>query len=114
MNIVAILVQIAVSLLVVALYHLWVSRKKQPVPAPSAPVASVVVAPVAAPPKTSPGPPMEPVPPEIIAVIAAAIAVVIGRPHRVVSVQQDLANTPEISVWALEGRVEQFMSHRVR
>src|SRR5580658_7838537 len=114
MNAVAILIQVAISLFVVALYHLWVSRKKQPAPAPSASVAPVVVALGAAPPKTSSGPAIEPVPPEIIAVVAAAIAVVINRPHRVLSVQRDFGHTPEVNVWALEGRVEQFMSHRVR
>jgi hypothetical protein len=101
------LIQIAISLGVVTIYHLWVSRKQQPAPAPP-----VVVAPVAPPPKTSPAP--ETIAPEMLAVIAAAITVVLGRPHRVVSVQQAAAHTPEANVWALEGRVEQFMSHRVR
>jgi hypothetical protein len=107
MSIPAILIQIVVSLMVVTLYHLWVSRKKEAATAPA-----VVVAPVATPSKTSPI--VEPMPPEMLAVIAAAIAVVLDRPHRVVSVQQPLAQTPEVNVWALEGRMEQFMSHKIR
>ncbi len=115
MSIPAILVQVAITLVVVALYHLWVSRKRQAAPLPPAvvtPLPPVIVAPIAPPPKTPPA--MEPVPPEILAVIAAAIAVVLGRSHRVVSVQQAVALAPEGNVWAIEGRVEQFLSHRVR
>jgi len=112
MSLSAILIQVAISLLVVTLYHLWASRKKRPAPAPP-----LVVAPVATPPKTAPAaksaPAVEPVRPEILAVIAAAIEVAIGRPYRVVSVHQ-AAHNPPMSAWALEGRVEQFMSHRVR
>jgi hypothetical protein len=107
MTISALLSQVAVSLLVVLLYHLWVSRKKQPAPAPP-----VVPAPVVTPPVASPA--ADPMPPETLAVIAAAIAVVLGRPHRVVAVQQAAAPMPEVNVWALEGRVKQFMSHKVR
>ncbi len=108
------LVQVAISLVVVTLYHLWVSRRKQaaPLSRQPAPVSPVVVAPVATPPKTPPA--VEPAPPEILAVIAAAIAVILGRPHRVVSVQQAVALAPEGNAWAMEGRVEQFLSHRVR
>src|SRR5271157_727873 len=93
------LIQVAISLVVVTLYHLWVGRKKQP-----APLIPVVVAPVAAPPK--PPPAVEPMPPQILAVIAAAIAVIVDRPHRVVSVQQAVALAPEGNAWAMEGRVE--------
>lgn len=107
MSILAILIQVAITLLIVALYHLWVSRNKQP-----ASVPPVVVAPTQTPLKSSPA--AETIPPEILAVIAAAIAVVIGRPHRVLSVQQGSAYTPEVNVWALEGRMEHFMSHKVR
>jgi hypothetical protein len=107
MSMLALLVQVGISVVVVTFYHLWVSRGKQPGAA-----TPVVVAPVVTPPKISPA--EEPMTPEILAVIAAAIAVVIGRPHRVVSVQQGSARTPEVNVWSLEGRVEQFMSHKVR
>lgn len=107
MNILAILIQVAVTLVIVALYHLWVSRNK---PAASAP--PVVLVPSPAPLKNLPA--AEIMSPEILAVIAAAIAVVIGRPHQVISVQQGSACTPEVNVWALEGRMEHFMSHKVR
>ena len=108
------LIQVAISLLVVTLYHLWVSRKKPAAPVSQQPVpwSPVVAAPVAAPPGTSPA--AEAAPPEILAVIAAAIAVILARPHRVVSVQQAVALAPEGNAWAMEGRVEQFLSHRVR
>jgi hypothetical protein len=115
MSIPALLIQVAISLLVVTLYHLWVSRKKPsapPVSEPPAASAPALAAPVAAPPKTLPVP--EPVPPQILAVIAAAITVVLDRPYRVVSVQQAAAPTGAPNIWAMEGRVEQFMSHRVR
>jgi hypothetical protein len=92
---------------VVTLYHLWVSRNKRSEARPP-----VVVAPIPAPLKIQPA--AERMPPEILAVIAAAIAVVIGRPHRVISVEQASAYTPEVNVWALEGRMEHFMSHKVR
>ena len=39
MSILAILIQVAITLLVVALYHLWVSRNKQPASAPPVVVA---------------------------------------------------------------------------
>jgi S-DNA-T family DNA segregation ATPase FtsK/SpoIIIE len=85
-------------------------------PAPIAPVISTAPLPIAAT-VAAPPPPTVPAsaetPPEILAVIAAAIAVVIGKAHRVVAVQQTVP-TPQMNVWALEGRVEQFMSHRVR
>jgi len=123
MSILELLVQVGISIVVVVLYHLWVSRKEHPAaaaPAPrpvATPVAppatpAVVAATAVTPPKITPA--AEPMPPEMLAVIAAAIAVVLGRPHRVVSVQQGLARTPEANVWAMEGRVEQFMSHKVR
>jgi hypothetical protein len=107
--------QLAVSLVVVTLYHLWASRKKQSAPVPAAPATTppaALAAPIMTPPKALPA--TEQIPPEIIAVIAAAIAVVLGRPHRLVSVEQAAAQTPEVNVWAMEGRIEQFMSHRVR
>jgi uncharacterized iron-regulated membrane protein len=107
MSFTAFLIQIAISLGVVTIYHLWVSRKRQTASAPP-----VVAAPLPPPPKSSPA--VETVAPEMLAVIAAAIAVVLGRPHRVVSVQQETPHSPEVNVWTLEGRVEQFMSHRVR
>ena len=53
--------------------------------------------------------------PRIAAVIAAAVSVVIDQPHRLVSVQQTTAPlVPHLNVWAVEGRTQIFMSHRVR
>jgi hypothetical protein len=114
-----ILIQFAISLLMLALYHLWVSRK-QPSTSPhlnpnpsSASPAPAVALPITTPPKTVP--PSDQMTPEIVAVIAAAISVVLGRPHQVVSMQQASAiRTPVINVWSLEGRLEQFKSHKVR
>jgi hypothetical protein len=51
---------------------------------------------------------------EIVAVIAAAIAAVIDKPHRVISVQRVVVPAPHLNVWAFEGRVELSMSHRIR
>ena len=101
------LIQFAISLLAVTLYHLWVSRKKH-----ATPLSPVVLAPVATPPKTPLA--VAAVPSEMLAVIAAAITVVLGRPCQVVSVQPAVALAPEGNAWAMEGRVEQFLSHRVR
>ena len=55
-----------------------------------------------------------PVEPAIVAVIAAAIAVVLDKPHRVVSVKRVALPPPHLNVWAFEGRVELSMSHRLR
>jgi len=51
---------------------------------------------------------------EMVAVIAAALAVVFDKPHRVVSVQPVALPMPHLNVWAFEGRIELTMSHRVR
>ena len=54
--------------------------------------------------------------PEIAAIIAAAISVVLDRPHRVMAVEK--VNLPEVishlNVWAFEGRTQIFTSHKVR
>jgi hypothetical protein len=53
--------------------------------------------------------------PEIAAIIAAAIAVVVERPHRLVAVQPvTLPVVPHLNIWAFEGRTQIFMSHKVR
>jgi hypothetical protein len=55
------------------------------------------------------------VPPQIAAVIAAAVSVVLDQPYRLVAVQQVSAPVvPHLNVWAVEGRTQIFMSHRVR
>jgi hypothetical protein len=126
MSILTIFVQIVITVLVVLVYHLLVGRERPvvppaalkpvpaspaaPAPAPVAPAAAPVIA-VAAP---KPAPADEAPSPEILAVIAAAIAVVLDRPHKLVAVQPTTVAGPEGNVWAMEGRVEQFLSHRVR
>ncbi len=54
------------------------------------------------------------VPSEIAAVIAAAVAMLIKQPYRLVSVQQVATPVPHLNVWALEGRTQIFQSHRIR
>ncbi len=51
---------------------------------------------------------------EIVAVIAAALAAVLDKPHRVVSVQPVAMPPPSLNVWAFEGRIELTTSHRLR
>jgi hypothetical protein len=55
-----------------------------------------------------------PIPPEIIAVIAAAIAVTIEKPHRILHVRHAAFPVPYFNVWAFEGRVQLAASHRIR
>lgn len=111
--------QIVIAVAVVAIYHVWVGLKKSAAPPqplvvpPVAPVASVIAP--SAPPKPQAVAPVEAPPsPEILAVIAAAIAAVLDRPHRVVAIQQAAPLAPEGNAWAMEGRVEHFLSHRIR
>ena len=53
--------------------------------------------------------------PEIVAVISAAVAAVLDRPYRLVSVQPWAAPpVPHLNVWALEGRTQIFQSHKIR
>jgi hypothetical protein len=53
--------------------------------------------------------------PQIAAVIAAAVSVVLDQPFRLVSVQQvSVPVVPHLNVWAVEGRTRIFMSHKVR
>jgi hypothetical protein len=51
---------------------------------------------------------------EIVAVISAAVAAVLDRPYRLVSVQPAVAPAPHLNVWALEGRTQIFQSHKIR
>jgi hypothetical protein len=51
---------------------------------------------------------------ELVAVISAAIAAVLDRPYRLVSVQPVAAPVPHFNVWALEGRTQIFQSHKIR
>jgi len=53
--------------------------------------------------------------PEIAAVIAAAVSVVLDRPYRLVAVQAvPVPVAPHFNVWAFEGRTQIFQSHKVR
>ena len=51
---------------------------------------------------------------ELVAVISAAVAAVLDRPYRLVSVQPASAAVPHLNVWALEGRTQIFQSHKIR
>jgi hypothetical protein len=51
---------------------------------------------------------------ETVAVIAAAIAMLLGRPYKLVAVQPLVIPPPHLNVWAFEGRTQIFMSHKVR
>ncbi|HVV73780.1 MAG TPA: hypothetical protein VHI52_20110 [Verrucomicrobiae bacterium] len=53
--------------------------------------------------------------PDIAAVIAAAVSVVLDRPFRLVAVHQvPVPAVPHFNVWAFEGRTQIFQSHKVR
>ena len=53
--------------------------------------------------------------PLIVGIIASAVSALFDRPYRLVSVQQvTVPVVPHLNVWAVEGRTQIFMSHRVR
>jgi hypothetical protein len=51
---------------------------------------------------------------ETVAIISAAVAAILDRPYRLVSVQLVAAPVPHLNVWALEGRTQIFQSHKIR
>lgn len=51
---------------------------------------------------------------ELLALIAAAVAVVIGRPHRVLSIEKAVPVVTWVNAWAIEGRFQHYSSHKVR
>src|SRR5580704_14729257 len=51
---------------------------------------------------------------EIVAVIAAAVAVLFDQPCKLVSVQSAVTTSANLNVWAMEGRSQIFLSHKVR
>lgn len=51
---------------------------------------------------------------QLVAVISAAVAAVLDRPYRLVSVEPVAATVPHLNVWALEGRTHIFQSHKIR
>jgi site-specific recombinase len=51
---------------------------------------------------------------ETVAVIAAALVIFLGRPYKLVSVRPLAVPAPHLNVWAIEGRTQIFLSHKVR
>ena len=51
---------------------------------------------------------------EIVAVVAAAVAAMLDRPYRLISVVPVDISVPHLNVWAFEGRSQLFVSHKVR
>jgi hypothetical protein len=51
---------------------------------------------------------------EMAAIIASAVAVMLDRPHRVISVVPVVVPVPHLNVWSLEGRSQLLVSHKVR
>lgn len=56
----------------------------------------------------------ESIPAETLALIAAAVSVVVGRPHRVLDVQKAVPTVAWVNAWAIEGRFQHYSSHKVR
>lgn len=56
----------------------------------------------------------EPIPGEILALVAAAVAAVVGRPHRVVGIEKAAVSVAWVNAWAIEGRFQHYSSHKVR
>ncbi len=51
---------------------------------------------------------------EVVALIAAAVAVVLGQPHRLVEVHRAAPTVAWVNAWAIEGRFQHYSSHKVR
>ncbi len=51
---------------------------------------------------------------ETLALIAAAVSVVLGRPYRVVDIQKTSVAVAWVNAWAMEGRSQHYSSHKVR
>lgn len=51
---------------------------------------------------------------EVVALISAAVAVVLGRPHRVLDVRKTAPAVTWVNAWAIEGRFQHYSSHKVR
>jgi hypothetical protein len=128
MSVADLVIQAVIVLVAIGLYHVWVSGRK-PIERPSAAVPEppkqsvppVPAAPIAVVSQAVPGPvppvaatTVDSTPAEIAAVIAAAVAVVFARPHRVVSVHYIGVSEARFNVWAHEGRQRIFDSHKFR
>jgi Na+-transporting methylmalonyl-CoA/oxaloacetate decarboxylase gamma subunit len=104
---------IGISVVLVALLVLYatcsaVSIYFRKVGPPPTPVAAPTPPPEAA---TLPVPESDVV---LAAVIAAAVAVAIDRPHRVLEIHPAEAPVAFLNAWAIEGRFQHFSSHKVR
>ena len=103
-------------LLLGALVYLWltVNRLREAVRVleqRALPPAPVIPSP-AAPAPAMPAPPAEKtLDVGVLAAIAAAVAVVVRQPHRIIAVQSD---SGALRAWSAEGRREIYHSHRVR
>jgi Na+-transporting methylmalonyl-CoA/oxaloacetate decarboxylase gamma subunit len=80
------------------------------VPRPSAhvvavPAAGISAAPIASAAVTEPG---------VVAAIAAAIAVTLDQPHRIIEIHGAESAPGLASAWAIEGRFQHFSSHKLR
>jgi len=51
---------------------------------------------------------------ETLALIAAAVSAVLGRPHRVLGVEKTPVTVAWVNAWAIEGRFQHYSSHKVR
>ncbi len=94
--------------------HVSSFRKPVAPPAPVVPAAPVAVAPVAPAPAATPAP-SGAIPPEVMAVIAASVAVVLrGQRFSITGVEpaQKTADIERLmSLWSLEGRRQVYSSH---
>jgi hypothetical protein len=114
--------QTVIALIVVAIYHVWSStRRGSSQIGPETPHVGLGGTPttrVLPQPQPLPAPtakPVETLEGEIAAVIAAAVATVLDGPLRILTVQQVTAPVPAyLNVWAYEGRLQIFTSHKVR
>jgi len=99
---------VAILLLVGALIYLWATtvRLRQSVHA-----LQLEVHQAAAPRPVAAATPAPAIDPQIIATIAAAVATVIRRPHRIIAVQGDFEAR---RAWSAEGRRELSLSHKIR
>ncbi len=56
-----------------------------------------------------------PVEPEVLALIAAAVSVVLqGAAHRVLDIRGTAPTVTWVNAWAIEGRFQHYSSHKVR
>lgn len=94
-------------------------QRPAPLPAGASPSASSSAAAPASPIPTANGPDSPhstatdpPVTPEEFAAIAAAVHSTLGPDYHITSIQTQMS--PELAAWAVEGRRQIFLSHKVR